>query len=54
MSLAAYLGIHRTPNHAGNIRWCFLEIKRAFGLFHGPAWYAVDVDHRGSHVAVAE
>jgi hypothetical protein len=32
----------------------FSKIKGAFGLFHGPAGYAMGIDHRGLHVAVAE
>ena len=32
----------------------FSKIKGAPGLFHSPAWYAMGIDHRGLHVAVAE
>ena len=30
------------------------KIKWALGLFYGPAWYAMSIDHRGLHVAMAK
>jgi hypothetical protein len=32
----------------------YSEIQRAFGLFNGPAWYTMSIDHRGPDVAMAE